>query len=99
MLVLLIYIYWCPTRFPCKMMFVCFNSNTKGVTSGTGTANSSGAHEFTLCFLSFTRQSFDLLLLNTSFSFSNLTFLCHVDTNTRFTECCVNYVYNITKQK
>ena len=34
-----IYVYWCPTRFPCQMMFVSFNSNTTGVTSETGTAD------------------------------------------------------------
>jgi hypothetical protein len=46
-----IYVYWCPTRFPCKMMFVSFNSNTTGFTCWAGTANTSGAHEFTLRFL------------------------------------------------
>jgi hypothetical protein len=40
-------ISWCQTRcFPCQMMFVSFNSNTTGVTSGAGTANISGALEF-----------------------------------------------------
>ena len=34
-----IYIYWCPTEFPRQMMFVLFNGNRKGVTSGAGTAN------------------------------------------------------------
>ena len=32
------YVYWCPTRFPCQMMFGSFNSNTTGITIGTGTA-------------------------------------------------------------
>jgi len=32
------------------MMFVSFNSNTKGVTDGAETANPSGAHEFTSSF-------------------------------------------------
>jgi hypothetical protein len=45
-----IYVYWCPTQFPCQMMFVLFNSNTTGVTSGAGTAIPSGAPEFTLGF-------------------------------------------------
>ena len=33
------------------MMFLSFNSNTTGVTSGAGTANTPGAHEFTVVFL------------------------------------------------
>jgi hypothetical protein len=33
------------------MMFVSFNSNTTGFTCWAGTANTSGAHEFTLRFL------------------------------------------------
>ena len=33
------------------VMFVSFNNNTKGVTSGTGTANPSGAPEFTPVFI------------------------------------------------
>ena len=33
------YVYWCPTRFTCQMMFGSFSSNTKGLTIGTGTAN------------------------------------------------------------
>jgi hypothetical protein len=33
--------------FSYQMMFVSFNCNTKGVTMGTGTANSSGIPEFT----------------------------------------------------
>ena len=36
-------IFWYPARFPCQMMLVLFNSNTKGVTSGAGIASSSGA--------------------------------------------------------
>ena len=35
------------------MMFVSFNSSTKGVTSGAGTANPSEAHEFTTVFSGF----------------------------------------------
>jgi hypothetical protein len=34
----------------CQMILVSFSSNTTGVTSGAGTANSSGAPEFTLGF-------------------------------------------------
>ena len=34
-------------RSLCEMMFVSFNSNITGVTYGTGTANPSGAPEFT----------------------------------------------------
>ena len=43
MLFVFISIFWYPTRFPCQMMLVSFNSNTTGVTSGAGIANSSGA--------------------------------------------------------
>ena len=46
MLFVFIDVYWCPTRFPYQIMFVSFNSNTTGVTSGAGTANPSGAPEF-----------------------------------------------------
>ena len=42
-----IYVYWCSKRFPFLMMFVSFNSNTTGVTSGAATAS---APEFTLGF-------------------------------------------------
>ena len=34
-----IYVYWCPTRFPCQMRFEPFDSNTTSVTGGAGTAN------------------------------------------------------------
>ena len=34
-----VHVYWCPTRFPCQMMFVSFNSNTTGVTSRTRFVN------------------------------------------------------------
>jgi hypothetical protein len=33
-----IYVHWCPTLFPCQMIFASFNSNTTGVANGTGTA-------------------------------------------------------------
>ena len=32
-----IYMYWCPTRFSCQMMFVSYNSNIMGTTSIAGT--------------------------------------------------------------
>ena len=38
---------------PCQMMFVSFNSSTTGFTSGAGTTNPSGAHEFTTVFSGF----------------------------------------------
>ena len=85
MLFVLIYIYWCPTRFPCKMMFESFNSNSKGATSGTGTANSSGAPEFTLCFLLFLFIYlfifffFEVLVLNYFFFISFLSFCLSFD--------------------
>ena len=37
-------------RFPYHMTFVSFNSSTTCVTCGAGTANNSGAHEFTTGF-------------------------------------------------
>ena len=46
-----IHVYWCPTRFPCQMLFVSFKSNTTGVTSGAGIANPSGELEFTPAFI------------------------------------------------
>jgi hypothetical protein len=45
-----IYANWCQTRFSFQMMFVSFNSNTTGVTSGAGTTYPSGAPEFTPIF-------------------------------------------------
>jgi hypothetical protein len=47
MLIVLIYIYMCPTRFQYHMMCRLLNSNTTGAISAAGTANSSGKHEFT----------------------------------------------------
>ena len=49
-LFLFIYAYWCATRFPCQVMFVSFNSNTTGVTSGAGTANLYGSPGLTAGF-------------------------------------------------
>ena len=40
----------CLTPVLCQMMFVLFNGNTTGVTSGAGTTNPSGASEFILGF-------------------------------------------------
>ena len=45
-----IFVYWCPTLFSYLMMFVSFNSNTTGVTCGTGTDYHSGAPEIFLGF-------------------------------------------------
>ena len=42
----LIYVYWCPTRFLYQMMLVSFNGNTTGDTRGAGTANPSGSPVF-----------------------------------------------------
>ena len=50
MLFVFIYVYLCPTQLQYHMMFVSFKSNTMGVTCWTGTANPSGAPEFTICF-------------------------------------------------
>ena len=50
MLFVFIYVYWCPTRFIYQMLFVSFNSNTTVVTRGAGTADPSGAPEFTPSF-------------------------------------------------
>ena len=43
MLFVFIFVYRCLTRFSYHMVFVSFNSNTTGVTHGTGTAYPSGA--------------------------------------------------------
>jgi len=51
MLFVFIYVYWYPTRFPCQMMFVSFNSNTMGVTGGAGITNPSRAPESPSRFL------------------------------------------------
>jgi len=50
MLVVFIYVYWCPTRFPYEMLFLSFYIKTTGVTCGAGTSDPSGAPEFTLAF-------------------------------------------------
>ena len=50
LLFVFIYIYLCPTRFPYQTTFVSFNSNTTGVTCGTGTDYHSGAPEIFLGF-------------------------------------------------
>jgi hypothetical protein len=46
----LYYLYWCPTGFLYKMIFVSFDSNTTGVTSGARTVEPSGSHVFTPVF-------------------------------------------------
>ena len=53
-----IYLYWCLTRCSCQMMFVSFNSNTTGVTSGTGTTYLSGAPPVLVGFVLFDLQYF-----------------------------------------
>ena len=47
MLVVCIYVYWCPTRFLYQIIFMSLNSNMTGVTGGAGTSNPFRAHEFT----------------------------------------------------
>jgi hypothetical protein len=39
--VFIIYLYWCPIRFPCQMMGASFNGNMTAATSGAGTVFSS----------------------------------------------------------
>ena len=39
-------LYWCPTRFPCHLMFVSYNCNMTGATNGAGTAYPAGAPMF-----------------------------------------------------
>jgi hypothetical protein len=53
MLFLLIYLYWCPTRFQYQMMFLLYYRKTKTVTSITDISYSPppGAPEFTPCSL------------------------------------------------
>jgi hypothetical protein len=47
MLFVFIYLYsWCPIQVPFQMIFVSFNNNTTGATSGTETAYLSGTSEF-----------------------------------------------------
>ena len=41
------YVYWCPSRCPCQMMFVSCNSNMTGAISGAGNVYTFGAPEFT----------------------------------------------------
>jgi len=41
-----IYVYWCPTPFPYHIMFVSFNSNTTGATSGARTTYPYVASDF-----------------------------------------------------
>ena len=83
-------LFCCTTRCSCKIMFVSFNSNTRGVTSIERTAYPSGAHEFTssfqwsqccstfsfLCsFFPYHYLSFDLWFLITPFVFPNISFI------------------------
>jgi hypothetical protein len=49
MLDVFICLYWCPTQFPYQTMFVSYNSNTIGITSGVGTAYPS-RHLSSHCF-------------------------------------------------
>ena len=53
MLFLFIYLYWCPTRFQCQMMFLSYYRKTRNVTSITKTSYTTppGAPEFTTCSL------------------------------------------------
>ena len=46
-----IYLCWCPPLFLYQIISVSSNSETKGATSGAGTAYPSEAHEFILKFL------------------------------------------------
>ena len=50
MLLVCIYLYWCPIRCPYHITFVLFSSNTTGVTCGAETTNHSTGFEFTLVF-------------------------------------------------
>ena len=50
MSIVFIYVFWCATRLPNKMMFVSFNSSTTGATCGAETANPCEAHEFSPVF-------------------------------------------------
>ena len=47
-----VYVYWCPTRCPCQMMFVSLNSNMTDVNSWAETGNLSGASDFTFTYIS-----------------------------------------------
>ena len=43
----LLYVYWCPTRYPSHMMSMSFKGNTTDAISETGTVFYSGEPEFT----------------------------------------------------
>ena len=45
MVVVCIYVYWCPTRFLYQIIFMSFNSSTTDATSGAGTSNPFRAHD------------------------------------------------------
>ena len=48
--IVFIYIYWCPTRFPYQMIFVSFNTKMTGVTSGAETVDPSGTPKLSTDF-------------------------------------------------
>ena len=50
MSIVFIYVFWCATRLPNKMMFVSFSSSTTGATCGAETANPCEAYEFSPAF-------------------------------------------------
>ena len=50
MLFVFIYVDWYPTRFLYQMMFVSFNSNMTGVTSGAEVVSPVGASEIISVF-------------------------------------------------
>jgi hypothetical protein len=50
MSIVFIYVCWCTTRLPYKMMFLSFNSSTTGATRGAETANPCETHEFSPAF-------------------------------------------------
>jgi hypothetical protein len=104
MLFVFIYDMLCPTRFAYQMMFVSLSSNTPGITCGAGTANPSGAREFTTGFIEvcvarslvfyvmYCRSLFGLLLFVVYLRF---TVLCCIFLITTFVSSHFSYINQI----
>jgi len=71
MVFVFIYVCWCPTRFPCQMMFMSFTSNTTGVTSGARTATFRSIWAHLICLwcliISFLCSLFQIMICPFSF--------------------------------
>jgi hypothetical protein len=83
MVFVLIYIYWCPTRYPYQVIIASFNRNTTGVTSGEKSSNPSGAPDSTPGF-SGVRATRSLVL-----------YICFVDRRLYFWLLCCLFFFDI----